>query len=371
MITSIVSNSSYSLAAYSLKNNSAAREQAVAKIASGSTSGAGLNGGQVDSLSLRVRTTVASDSKIVSNLGNALSFLDAQANSLNHIASLVSAMGEVASKMQDVTKKKDDLENYMKEFNALRLQMTAEVNSSYGDQSLHSYQYGAPSSFKVSLNNEGTQSVTFSQSDFLSNGRDGWATLIGDANAIKGATGAEAQSLLENADAPPPPPAEDDFMTGGTPQSIVPKPVITPVVTPNSKTAEGAGTEGFTQTPQDILDPNKWGVASFDALYSGVASMIADNYIQQGALRAGLDSVTSRSASMTALGNQITGSDVAHEVASLAKTQLMNQSASSALAQTNLSAQGVIKALWGEPSSGIDWFKPEITRSILPKISFT
>jgi len=366
MVTSIVSNSSYSLAAYSLKNNSAARDQAVARIASGSTSGAGLNGGQVDSLSLQARTTVAVDSKIVSNLGNALSFLDAQASSLNHIASIVGAMGEAASKMQDVTKKKDDLDNYMKEFDALRLQLTDERNASYGDQSLHD-KSGGGSAFKVNLNSEGTQSISFTQSDFLSNGGGAWDTLIGSSNLELTITDKSTLDAIETA-AGSTPADGGDYSTGGS-TSTPPTPTP-PVVPDSSKSAEGIGTAGVTQKPADILGGRR-GVSSFETLYSSVSMMIANNYIQQSALRASLDSVTSRGASLTALSSQITGADMAHEVASLAKTQLMNQSASSALAQTNLTAQGVIKALWGEPSSGIEWFKPERLESILPKISFT
>lgn len=368
MVTSIVSNSSYSLAAYSLKNNSSVRNQAVARIASGSTSGAGLNGGQVDSLSLRVRTSVAADSKIVSNLGNALSFLDAQASSLNHVASIVGAMGELASKMQDVTKKKDDLDNYMKEFNALRLQLTDERNAAYGDQSLHD-KFGGASSFKVSLNNEGTQSVAFAQSDFLSNGGGAWDTLIGSSNLDLAIKDQATLDALQAAADTPPVDNPDNYSTGGSSETFPSTPTA-PVVSTASKSAEGIGTDGVTQAAADILS-DRWGVASFETLYSGVSVMIANNYIQQGALRASLDAVTSRGESMTALSSQITGTDIAHEVASLAKTQLMNQSASSALAQTNLTAQGVIKALWGEPSSGIEWFKPEPLESILPKISFT
>jgi flagellin-like hook-associated protein FlgL len=98
--------------------------------------------------------------------------------------------------------------------------------------------------------------------------------------------------------------------------------------------------------------------------------MIATNSAQQGSLRRDLDSVTARSASLSALSGAITDTDVAHEVTALAKTQLLNQSASSAFAQTNVSAEGVVKALWGEISSGVDWYKPEVLRSILPKIAF-
>lgn len=368
MVTSIVSSSSYSLAAYSLKNNSAARDQAVARIASGSSSGAGLNGGQVDSLSLQARTTVSVDSKIVSNLGNALSFLDAQASSLNHIASIVGAMGEVASKMQDATKTKDDLDNYMKQFDSLRLQLTDERNASYGDQSLHD-KSGGGSAYRVSLNNEGTQSIAFTQSDFLSNGGGAWDTLIGSSNLNLAITDQATLDAIQAAANTPPPDNPDNYSTGGSSETFPSTPPVAVVSTP-ARSAEGIGTAGVTQKPEDILG-EKWGVSSFETLYSSVSTMIANNYIQQGALRASLDSVTSRGASMTALSSQITGTDVAHEVASLAKTQLLNQSGSSALAQTNLTAQGVLKALWGEPSSGIEWFKPERLESILPKISFT
>jgi flagellin-like hook-associated protein FlgL len=98
--------------------------------------------------------------------------------------------------------------------------------------------------------------------------------------------------------------------------------------------------------------------------------MLAANAAQQSSLRRSLDSVNARSASLSALNDSITETDVAQEVSSLAKSQLLSQSASSAMVQTNVSAEGVVKALWGEISSGIDWYQPEIQKSILPKIAF-
>jgi len=369
MVTSIVSNNSYSFAAYTLKNNSSARDVAVSRISSGSSASAGINGGQIDSLTLRARTTVSADSKIVSNIGNALSFLDAQASSLNHIASLVGAMGEIASKMQDFSKSSDDLANYMKEFQALRLQLTNERNATYGEQSLHDT-FGGATPFNVNLNSEGTQALAFSQSDFTTNGGGAWDTLIGsstkkfliDDPAALDALNAALNSVRND---------NSEYGTGGEEKTTTGNEDTT--TTPSASLAptgsEGEGTAGATMTAKEILGKN-WGVNAFETLYEGVSTMIANNSIQQNALRSSLDAVTSRGASMAALNDQITGTDVAHEVASLAKSQLMNQSASSALAQTNLTAQGVIKALWGEPSSGIEWFKPAPQQSILPKISF-
>jgi flagellin-like hook-associated protein FlgL len=371
MVTSIVSNNSYSFAAYTLKNNSSLRDISVSRISSGSNSAAGQNGGQVDSLSLRVRTTVSADAKIVGNIGNALSFLDAQASSLTHIASLVGSMGEIASKMQDFSKSANDLSNYMQEFQALRLQLTNERNATYGDQSLHD-KFGSSSPFSVNLNNQGTQSIAFSKSDFTTNGGGAWDTLIGAATVNLEITDAAALAALDAALNTPAVDNSTEYSTGdsntGTPASG-----STSTVDANASLdptgSEGEGTANATMTAKEILGKN-WGVHSFEALYSGVSAMISNNSIQQSALRNSLDAVTSRGISMVALEDKITGADVAHEVASLAKSQLMNQSASSALAQTNLTAQGVIKALWGEPSSGIEWYKPEPQQSILPKISF-
>ena len=356
MVTSIVSSSSYSLASFSLKSNANVQDQAVGKIASGSQSASGQNPMQIDSVSLRLKTSATQSANIVSNIGNALSFLEAQSNSLNHIATLVSSLGDIASKMQDPLKNDTELKDYMQEFQALRLQLTDERNATYGDQNLHNTSTHYSESFNVQMNSDGTRSASFSASNFLAD--SGWDTLIGSP----------FPDVTPDADADIDKVKTDgsDYVSGGgsASQGSAQSSSLTPVLVGK----EGNGTEYTTDTARNIVDV--FGVASFDALLTSVSTMLAENASQQNTLRHGLDSLNARSADLTALNGAITDTDLAHEVTTLAKTQLLNQSASSAFAQTNVSAEGVVKALWGEISSGVEWYKPEVLRSILPKIAF-
>lgn len=371
MVTSLISNSSYSLGTFALKSNAAAQDQAVSRIASGSVSSSGLNPLQADSVSLKIKSTAAMTSNVVSNIGNALSFLDAQVNSLNHMSLLLSKMGEITSNMQDPLKSSEDLSNYMQEFKSLRLQLTTERNATYGGQSLHD-KYGASTGYSVQINAEGTQSASFTQSNFISNGGGAWDTLIGTDAIDLTVTGGTVTSTGTGTTAP-----TDNAVFGSNTSSVSQQTSSLPTTSSDSVEISGEqiGTEGYgtkdrTVSPKDIINNDVWGVTAFESLLQGVSTMIATNSAQQNSLRRGLESVNSRTSSLTALSGSITEADVAHEVTSLAKSQLLNQSASSAFAQTNVSAEGVVKALWGEISSGIDWYQPEIQKSILPKIAF-
>lgn len=371
MVTSLISNSSYSFGTFALKSNAASQDQAVSRISSGSVSSSGLNPLQADSVSLKIKSAAAMSANVVSNIGGALSFLDAQANSLKHMSTLLSKMGEITSNMQDPLKSSADLSNYMQEFQSLRLQLTAERNATYDGQSLHD-KYGASTGYSVQINPEGTQSVSFTQSNFIANGGGAWDTLIGTdminlevKDGSLPATGTGTTAPTDNA-------------VFGTDTSAVSQNASSQSNTSTSSVqidgtqvgTEGYGTEDSTAEPKDIINSDVWGVSAFDSLLQGVATMIATNNAQQSSLRRGMEAVNSRTSSLTALSGSITEADVAHEVTSLAKSQLLTQSASAAFAQTNVSAEGVVKALWGEISSGIDWYQPEVQKSILPKIAF-
>jgi len=361
MVTSIVSSSSYSLASFSLKSNANVQDQAVGKIASGSQASSGQNPMQVDSVSLRIKTSASLNANIVSNIGNALSFLEAQSNSLNHIASLVSSLGDITSKMKDPQKSDTELKDYMQEFQSLRLQLTNERNATYGDQYLHNTTSHYSEAFSVQMNSDGTRSSNLSASDFLTN--SGWDTLIGSPYADTTPDPGATITSTTGSNSPTDP--GTSYGVGGAPV-VINSPDPTP--THSFVGQEGYGSEGVTDKARNLVDV--WGTASFDSLITSVSSMLAENASQQNTLRHGLDSLSARSADLTALNGAITDTNLAHEVTTLAKTQLLNQSASSAFAQTNVSAEGVVKALWGEISSGVDWYKPEVLRSILPKIAF-
>lgn len=371
MVTSLISNSSYSFGTFALKSNAATQEQAVSRIASGSVSSSGRNPLQADSVSLKIKSAAAMTTNVVSNIGSALSFLDAQVNSLNHMSALLSKMGEITSAMQDPLKSSEDLSNYMREFKSLRLQLTTERNATYGDQSLHD-KFGSSSSYSVQINAEGTQSVSFTQSNFISNGGGAWDTLIGTDAIDLTVTDGTVTTTGTGTTAP-----TDKAVFGNNTSAVSQETASLPKTSSDAVEISGEqiGTEGYgtkdrTVEPKDIINNAVWGLTAFDSLLQGVATMIASNTAQQSSLRRGLESVNSRTSSLSALNGSITEADVAHEVTSLAKTQLLTQSASSAFAQTNVSAEGVVKALWGEISSGIDWYQPEIQKSILPKIAF-
>lgn len=386
MVTSIVSSSSFSSAAYILKNNAKSSTEAVAQVASASKSSTGQNPLQTDSLSIRSKNSSAINSNIISNVGNALSFLNAQAASLNRVATMVSQLSEITSKMNDVTMTKADKAGYTQQISGLRSQLGTEINSTYGDQSLHSL-IQPSGAYAVSLATNNTQSVSFTQSDFFSSsGGLGWLALTGTAASSlteipsdTNDTNSSGGSIIsdgtgENSDGGNPTGGasfgvSEGDNAGNTSQQTN--------QTQNSNSGSNNGlVKNAAQSSSDVgtsTDPlsiTSWSASDFESLTNAVSAMLANNSAQQESLQNGLDMLKARDTGFATATSQITDSDVAHQLASLAKFQLVNQSASSAMTQTNLSAQSVIKALWGEPSSGIEWYKPEQLTSILPKIAF-
>ncbi len=347
MVTSIVSNSSNSLAAYSLTRNLQSQAKSVGRISSGSVTANTADNSVADSVSLRLKNSAATDVKVVSNITNALSYLEAQSKSLTHIGDLVSSMMDVVSQMADPAKSASDLANYMQEFNALRQSLTAERSTTFSGQSLHD-KTGQATAFEIRLNSDGTQSTTFTESNFATNGGGAWDTLIGVATQD-----------LQTTD-------ESTTATDGTVYGDSTQVVATQASSGSNSAAasgaytgaEGSGTSGVTDSAENLLNNDLWGQSSFDILLQGVSSMLANNAAQQAQLRFSLDSASTRGIHLANAESKISDPDVAHEVSNLARTQILTQSASSAMAQTNVTAEGVIKALWGEPSSGIEWYKP-------------
>ena len=190
----------------------------------------------------------------------------------------------------------------------------------------------------------------FTESNFAANGGGAWDTLLGintqdlqvpddTATATDNTSYGDSIAAVSNQASA----ASDTTGTSGAYTSV-----------------EGSGTSGVTDTAANLLNNDLWGQSSFDNLLAGVSSMIATNSAQQAQLRFSLDAASTRGIHMDNVQSKISDTDVAHEVSNLARTQLLTQSASSAMAQTNLTAEGVIKALWGEPSSGIQWYKPGV-----------
>jgi flagellin-like hook-associated protein FlgL len=222
------------------------------------------------------------------------------------------------------------------------------------------------------MNAEGTRFATFSQSNFIANGGGSWETLIGTNVIDLSVTSSPKGTKLPSGNTAP---TDTETVYGNDPTAVSEEVANIIPVTPEQIEisglpigTEGYGTKDITDTSKNILD--FWGVSSFEPLLASVAMMTAANAAQQNTLRHGLDTINARNVDLEALNGAITNTDLAHEVTTLAKTQLLNQSASSAFAQTNVSAESVVKALWGEISSGIDWYKPDVLTSILPKIAF-
>ena len=369
MAISIISSNSNSLSAYTLRKTQQTQSQSVGRITSGTNSTPGSPGVSSDSVALRLKNSAANDAKTLANVGNALSFLDAQATSLRQISSIISAMSEAVSKMQDATKKSSDLANHMQDFNALRQQLVLERNATYGGQSLHNTTGDSNQQpLNVSLDASGSRTVSLTQSNFLANGGTSWDELVGittsnvELSASEAAEAEAAEASKGNTD-------EYSDTLGGLTNSGAGNGKNNNSASGDVSSSAGLGTTNYTDTAENLLKSG-WVSSTFTQLLEGTASMLAENGSLQTALSLAVDSITNRAQGSSDFYSKITESDVAQEVASLAKAELSTKSTSSAMTQTNLTAEGVLKALWGEPASGIEWYQPPKMTTNFESIAF-
>lgn len=293
MVSSINTNAASTAASYHLSRASASLSKSMARLSSGSRLVESNDDSAGAAVYFKTQSAVQRQDAVLRNLGNAMSWLQSQASSLNAIGAQLSRMSELYVLMRDVTKNTEDRDNYMTEFDELRKEMRQTMNDEFNGVGLLDYD-NAKSDLVLHLNENGTNSMTLKVSSF-SNSDDaastGWVTLLGTA-------------------------AEFDV--------------------------------NFTmiQNYQDLSGAN-WGDSRFDDLYQDLANKVAANSAMQTRLGFAMDSVQTQKVAFEEASSRIGDTDVAVEVARLARSSILVESSSAMLAQANSTGRVLLRVIEG------------------------
>jgi flagellin len=292
MVSSINTNSASSGAAYNLARAHASLSKSMARLSSGSRLVETNDDSAGTAVYFKTQSAVQRQDAVLKNLGNAMSWLQSQASALNAIGAQLARMSELFVLMRDVTKSTEDLDNYMTEFDELRKEMGQTMDEDFNGVDLIDLD-NTKADLSLFLDEHGTKSMTLKVTSFslFDGASSGWSTLLGSA-------------------------------------------------------PEFDGTVGVTDTPQG-LSGVLWGAASFDNLFQDLADKVAANIAMQSRLGFAMDSVQTQMVAFEQAASRIGDTDVAVEVARLARSSILVESSSAMLAQANSTGRVLLRVMEG------------------------
>jgi len=179
----INTNTAASNAAYNLSISNSLLQKSLARLSSGSkiTSPADDAGGLA--VSMRMTAAIRRTDATITNVSNAVSFLQTQDGVLKTVGDILNRIAELGTLARDVTKSAEDKQNYDKEFESLKTQLNNLVQSKFNGVNL--FGTDANSKLTVYTSEDGSLSQTISQA--------------GLADAISSITSAANNALSTNA----------------------------------------------------------------------------------------------------------------------------------------------------------------------------
>jgi flagellin len=290
MVLTINTNTASNGAAYNLVRSKASLSKSMARLSSGSRLVETYDDSAGTAVYFKTQSAVQRQDAVLKNLGNAMSWLQSQASALNQIGAQLARMSELFVLMQDVTKNTEDLDNYMAEFDQLRKEMGQTMSEDFNGVDLIDLD-NSKADLSLFLDEDGTKSMTLKVTSFsiFDGASSGWEILLGQA---------------------------PDF----------------------------DGTPGTTDTPQGLF---QWGSASFDNLFQDLAGKLAANGAMQSRLGFAIDSVQTEKVAFEQASSRIGDTDVAVEVARLARSSILVESGSAMLAQANSTGRILLKVIEG------------------------
>jgi flagellin-like hook-associated protein FlgL len=328
------------------------------------------------------------------NLRNVNSYLDTQDGAFSIADKVMSRMSELSSLARDVTKNQGDIENYNKEFENLKKQLTSLAAEKFNGQPLFSDD-SAGEVFNVPTSEDGSQLATVTRAAVASdpmmymmvNGFDTFQVTDGDGNTRTfiapldpGVEWGESLGVAVTfgpaaAGAP-----VNAFEIPGGVGSAVNVDLATGTVVPynsanalggitvNGKTVDSEGPTIAANTTL-VINPDDEGATTSliadsqrtDLKYSNSAAyaflsqealqQIADMRAQNGAemsrINFAQDLLNINATNLEAANSRIMDVDVASESSQLARFQILQQAGTAMLAQANTSQQSLIKLLQG------------------------
>jgi flagellin len=133
------------------------------------SSGTRLEGAAPDSgkksLAVNLRSALSRTSATLTNVANALSYLQAQQVGLQQLSNLLGRMAVLSTQMQDATQSTADIENYAAEFIALQRELISLDSTQFNGNDLFSTAGGAASTMEVFISEDARQNVTIERAN--------------------------------------------------------------------------------------------------------------------------------------------------------------------------------------------------------------
>jgi len=156
----INTNTAATNAAYNLNISNAQLQKSLARLSSGSkiTSPADDAGGLA--VSMRMSAAIRRTDATITNVSNAISFLQTQDGVLKTVGDILNRVAELATLAQDVTKSATDKQNYDKEFVALREQLSNLTKAEFNKVKLFAESGASVTQLTVVTSEDGSLSQT-------------------------------------------------------------------------------------------------------------------------------------------------------------------------------------------------------------------
>ncbi len=184
---SVVINTNFAaiVAANNLASSNSSLQKSLNRLSSGSkiVNPADDAGGLA--VSMKLTATAKRQGAVISNLGNAVSFLQSQDGALKVTGKILDRMGELRTLYEDVTKSTEDKGNYNTEFTALKAQLSAITAEKFNGVSMFASTSGTVYTTEEGSGSGSGSSVTLAGRDLTSSttgigGLTGSSTNLGD-----------------------------------------------------------------------------------------------------------------------------------------------------------------------------------------------
>jgi flagellin len=330
------------------------------------------------------------------NLRNVNSYLDTQDGAFSIADKVMSRMSELSSLARDVTKNQGDIENYNKEFENLKKQLTSLSAEKFNGQPLFSAD-SAGEVFNVPTSEDGSQLASVTRAAVASdpmmymmvNGFDTFQVTDDDGNTRTFIApldpgvewGEQGGSPVKFGDASAGGTVNAFEIPGGVGSAVALNLTTRQISSFESTSGSGNGAievngkniesqvKAFISSTLVVINPDDEGVTTSliadsqrtDLKYSNSAAyaflsqealqQIADMRAQNGAemsrINFAQDLLNINATNLEAANSRIMDVDVASESSQLARFQILQQAGTAMLAQANTSQQSLIKLLQG------------------------
>ena len=309
MAISINSNSVAASASMFLQRNNTRLEQSLARLSSGSKLiNASADPGGL-AVSMKLSAAINRQTAAITNVQNAISFVQLQDGDLSAAASIVDRMAALRSMYDDVTKSDVDKSNYNTEFQSLRVQLYQASEGKFNGVSLFSA--------------ETWGSQTVAQKDVIEvltseRGNSGSKVSLGKIQLLSAMTVRDAGNSNAN-------------MSVGN--------YTIQVFTPDNALAADAKSVSTT------VSLGSFSVDSFILALQNVSTLRAENGATSSRLQFAMEQLESAKVNLEAANSRITDTDVAQESTLFARYSILTQAGAAMLAQANQSQSNILQML--------------------------